>query len=135
MGSEMKPKASNGARTIERRMRKGKLCLLAFAACQLLSCRQAQVQSRLTEYRRLLDPQISHATKADILRQLGMPEHCEPAGGHEFCRFRSDYGARSYAAATSSTTAQGASYSVFDQVDCEFDESGVFVSWRAYVQR
>ena len=106
----------------------------AFICVSAVGCRQMQVDARLKEYSNALDPELGRATKADVVRQLGMPERCEPAAGHEFCRFRTSYGQQANAQAYGSTAA-ASSHEVFDQVDAEFDQKGTFISWRANVQR
>lgn len=108
-------------------------CLLV-AAVVLTGCRQAQVKTRLKEYSAALDPKLGEASKADVIRELGMPERCETANGHEFCSFRVSYGHVGQAAAYGSTMS-ASSYERYDQVVAEFDETGTFLSWRAHVER
>lgn len=100
--------------------------LIAAALFLIVGCRRQQADSRLAEYQQALDPLVGKGSKTDLVRMLGVPQGCTATGEREFCRFRSSYGVRG--------NQYGAS-EVFDQVDAEFDRSGRFLTWRAYVQR
>ena len=113
---------------------RGLLVLLGVLLALLAGCRQMAANSQMKAYAALLDPKVGKANKADVIRDLGMPERCEPAAGHEFCRFRTSYGQRATATANGGV-AHATAYESYDQIDAEFDGSGMFMSWRAYVQR
>jgi outer membrane protein assembly factor BamE (lipoprotein component of BamABCDE complex) len=110
----------------------------------LTGCAAMFVNSRLREYKTMLDPMLGTATKDDIVARFGMPARTAQLGQGEVWEYRRSFGVRGTGNAYSgnpynpygrSTFAYGQTHEVYDQLTFTFDRQGVLQNWQAYVQR
>jgi hypothetical protein len=103
-----------------------KVLFLAIACLVLTGCATTGGQDpaalKADEYKKMLDPMLGVATKADITGQFGEPLTREKVGDNEVWHYRKSFGTNW-------------NWEIFDEFKFEFDNGGVLRKWEANVQR
>jgi len=119
------------------------ITIFIFASSCLLflsGCAHQQANTRVNEYKVMLDPLIGVSSKDDIIVQFGIPQRKSSTDNLEVWEYHKSFGTKGSAQGFSNpygynTTAYGRSHEVYDKVTLIFDDSDLLYTWKVYVQR
>lgn len=120
-----------------------KLLSLVFLALSLSGCAGMAVQQELGKMQSFFNPLMGTEAKETILQTIGAPHSTFQSGDTEIWEYHFSYGSRqattgfqgNQPGVINSGFAMTGSRESFDKITCYFDDNGVLMNWKSYVQR